>query len=201
MLDIVDKDSVQTGQVGLLPLGFVALPVVGGHIALADVQAPVVHHEDFGVQTLARGFYLSKKFRQRGAEDGAKHGLIGRPGFAPPLAVKTVDIGLRQGGVLAGLGIDGLNYGRLAEPFLDPRDLVLNQAFVFRCTGAGRQHPKRHSAENECFLEHGLTLLNSTNSAKCMSLVNGRDSWNETQRWPSRLSAGQAISAAGLKNV
>src|SRR3546814_1671762 len=44
-LDLVDEDGIGTALVGFLPLGFIALPVVGGDIALADVEAAVVHHE------------------------------------------------------------------------------------------------------------------------------------------------------------
>ena len=35
-----------------MPLGLVTLPVIGGDVALAHVQAFVVHDEDFGHQAL-----------------------------------------------------------------------------------------------------------------------------------------------------
>src|SRR3546814_20115701 len=45
-LDLVDEDGIGPALVGFLPLGFIALPVVGGDIALADVAAAVVHPEN-----------------------------------------------------------------------------------------------------------------------------------------------------------
>src|SRR5690606_18430388 len=55
LLDLVDEDGIRAGRIGLLPLGLVALPVVGGHVALADIEALVVHDEDLGHETLAFG--------------------------------------------------------------------------------------------------------------------------------------------------
>src|SRR3546814_8045890 len=52
-LDLVDEDGIGTAMVGFLPLGFIALPVVGGNIALADDEAAVVHPENLGDQALA----------------------------------------------------------------------------------------------------------------------------------------------------
>src|SRR3546814_4424991 len=64
-LDLVDEDGVGAGLVALLEFCLVTLPVVGGHLALADVQAAVVHHEDLGGGALSGLLLLARSEERR----------------------------------------------------------------------------------------------------------------------------------------
>ena len=47
LLDVVDQQALRSHAVRLLPLGFVALHVVASGVGLPNIEADIVHHEDF----------------------------------------------------------------------------------------------------------------------------------------------------------
>src|SRR5262245_20044237 len=49
-LDVVDEHGIRAHGIGLHPLVFVALPIIGGDVALAHIQALAVHDDDLGVE-------------------------------------------------------------------------------------------------------------------------------------------------------
>src|SRR3546814_10588448 len=75
------------------------LPVVGGDIALADVEAAVVHHENLGDQALAGILLLAQEAGEGVADHRVDHRLAAGVGLGAPVLVHVVDVGLAEAGV------------------------------------------------------------------------------------------------------
>jgi hypothetical protein len=71
---LADMNRFRAQAVGFLPFGLVALPVIRRDVALADIQALVVHDEDFRIKALRLGFDLLQICRQLIVQDGFGHG-------------------------------------------------------------------------------------------------------------------------------
>ena len=151
-LNFADMDGIGTDIEGLLPFRLVALPVIGRHVALTNVEALVVHHEDFREKPLAVRPDLLHKARQGAGHNGVDHGLCGRLGLGPPRLVETVDIGLGKGSMLGVLGLDGLNYGRTVDPCQGfPVGQALHRGLMLMSDGDGTCEHDGHGGTDRNF--------------------------------------------------
>jgi hypothetical protein len=126
LLDIVDEDSARTLGEGVLVFRLVALPIVAGDVADADIEALVVHQDDFGhhaAGTVAPALGLGGC---RASHHLVDQRMRGRADLGAPLLVERVDLGLVIAGAGGIGGIDGSNHVSVCDPFGDlPLGIVL----------------------------------------------------------------------------